>query len=526
MFKKYWTLYLGLAFVFLSFLYFIKLAFQGGLFPPILMVAIGILFGISGLFGGHTFFVKENKLAAEVSAGIGAASLYVTLAYAAFSPEITWSFYAYLVALIAVNALVVWLSLRFDMRILTNLSLAAGLITPLVLKASEPQVILLFLYALPINLGALGLSVVKRWQELRVSSFALTLLIYISYYIYFEPIAWSKPFGYITCFFLVYAAGLIFASWRDQGKFEGLNLYLGAVNAINYVFWTFFIFTKFNLPYSLPILFVGLIFLISSFLIYKLSPEGRFPILTYFVMGILVIAMAGPDFGRWFETAGLPFVIQGAVWMILAVLVFTAGYATRSEILVHLGLACWGMVLLFWFSVAWDVEWVSWFGLTFMPFINPGALLWIMLAVSGFVMSRLYERLNARQDQNTYESLIVMVSFVSHLVVGGLLTIQIQNVWQAYELTFVDSNLMLSLAWGLYALLLSFWGVWVKSRFFRLAGTGVLIFVAAKALLYDLAGQASMYKAGFLFLMGLIILSIFFVDNFLGGMKENQAQEK
>jgi uncharacterized membrane protein len=109
--------------------------------------------------------------------------------------------------------------------------------------------------------------------------------------------------------------------------------------------------------------------------------------------------------------------------------------------------------------------------------------------------------------------LATVYSILSHLIVGGLLTIQVTNMIQHYELgAWMDLQLTLSIAWGIYALLLYLWGALSRQAVYRVFGALVLISAAAKALLLDLAGSETLYKVIALFALGLIAFSIAYIN--------------
>lgn len=86
------------------------------------------------------------------------------------------------------------------------------------------------------------------------------------------------------------------------------------------------------------------------------------------------------------------------------------------------------------------------------------------------------------------------------------------NLWNAYDLTFVKLQLMLSISWGLYAATLFLWGAYSKEVLFRWFGSAVLVIVAAKTTFFDLQGEANVYRALFLFILGVITLGIFAIN--------------
>ncbi|MGI9543404.1 MAG: DUF2339 domain-containing protein, partial [Cyclobacteriaceae bacterium] len=482
--KRNWITFLGGFFVFMAILYFFKLAFDQGWIPPTARVAIGLLLGATGLFYGYTLYLQEKKLSSEILSGLAGSIIFATFAYASFSDHILWSANTLAISMISFTALITVISYRFEMRMLIFISILGGLLTPLILKAHFDQVFLLFIYVLTLNVVALYLSASKNWPELRVMSFLVTVFIYCTYYIYFEPELWTKPFFYITTFFLVYLAGLILASWQDENKFNGMNLYLGLVNAINFVFWSIYIFKSFTIPYAFPTLFVGVVFLTTSFVIHRLSKEAIIPAAAYFGLGIIIVAIASADLGVHFSTGGMHYVLNAFIWLALTSVVFGLGHRTKLPLAVNLSMGAWLIILVYWFSVAWEVEWVTWLGFKYIPFFNPGALVWIGLAVLGFTFSKVMDQAasleQSKEVKQNKEKASLTIALLSHAVLGGLLTVQVQNLWDAYAITTVRLSLVLSVVWMVYALSLFLWGAYSQQNIFRWVGSMVLVFTSLK----------------------------------------------
>ena len=239
--QKHWINALGLSFVFTAFLYFLKLAVQNNWLPLEVRIASGVLLGISGIFSGYTYYKKERFMLGETLAGIGMAILYSTIGYLSFSPEIQWSTGALMLSIITVSSLVSYVAVKMDMRVLFLISMIGALITPFVIRASDTQDIPLFIYLLVVNVTAIGVSIFKKWTEMKVISFVMSLGLYATYYVMFDPEQWVKPFLYVSSIFLVYIIGLLISSAKEK-NYNGLNLYLGVVNAINFVFWSNLIF--------------------------------------------------------------------------------------------------------------------------------------------------------------------------------------------------------------------------------------------------------------------------------------------
>ena len=515
--KKNWITWLGILFVFLAFLYFLKLAIDQAWIPPVARVAVGLVLGISGAFAGYWLYRKEPSAKAEFIAGFGLSLLYATFAYASFSEDILWSPNTLFISMVATTLAISWVGAKYKMRILIFMCVLGGLLTPLIIQAPESGVLLLFFYVFALNAMAIYLSAAQDWKELRGMSFAVTVVIYSLYYVYFDPMSWGEPFLYLAAFFVTYFAGLILASWYRDKDFEGINLYLSLLNAINFAFWSIFILESFTLAYTGPALIIGFAFIGAGALIYRLSGQSLVAPILYVVLGVVVIAIAVNDLGHHYTVAGMHYVISSAIWLFLIVLAFAAGHFIKSRVAQKISLGAWALLLMYWFGHAWSVEWVNWFGMHFIPFLNPGALVWMGLAVSGFIMSRLLTRYAAQEGISEDEAyylpkVSLIMAIASHVVVGGLLTVQVQNIWKAYEVSIVSLNLSLSVVWMLYALLLFLWGAFSRATVFRLLGTAVLLATSFKIFFWDLSQASSIQKVVFLLIAGGLTLLIAWVN--------------
>jgi len=501
--KKYWITSLGMFFLFLGFLYFLKMAIDQNWVPPVVRAVAGIVAGTSCMFAGFLFYKKEKIKTSELLAGFGISLIFATFAYTSFSSAIHWSTNSLFICVLALTGLFTWVGYRYNLHILLIISLLGGLLSPVILKAGQEQILALFLYLTVLNIAALFISVSKNWHEIRIISFIITVINYITYYVLFDPASWGKPFFYISCIFVVYMIGTMVALFRQKKNFVGLNLYLSIINAINYVFWAICIFNRFDISYNWATSLSGCIFIITSGFIYLYSRKSILgPALTYFGLGILLLAISGGEM-KYFSAGGINYVMSAGIWLLLAAIMFGAGMAIKKDELKYISAGGWVLLLIYWLCVAWEVKWVNWFGVPYIPFINPGALIWMSLAFMGFVFAAFLVK--------NYRGLSTMFGIVSHLVIGGLLTVQITNVWKAYSVNF-SVQLALSVSWTIYALLMFLWGAYNRDTIFRIFGSVVIIFTALKVMLFDLSGDATVYKVLCLVTLGIIILAISYIN--------------
>ncbi len=506
--KNNWINGLGILFIFTAFLYFLKIAIDYGWFPPEVRAASGLMIGTSSLFVGFKLYRKNQKPFSEIVSGLGIAIIYATLAYVSFSETISWSHNAMLISTIALSAFSSYFAVKLNMRILYITSTVGALITPLVLKASDTQDLMLFIYLLVINISVLYISVIKKWHELKIISFVSSVLIYTTYYILFDPIQWGRPFFYISSFFLVYTISSVVESWKMEKNEIGLNQYLDLMNTINFVFWSNFILNQFDIPHTLPMIIVGIIFLTIGSLKYFLKDKKiELGNCSYLFFGIIVMAIGCSDSGLLL-TNGINYVVNTAIWLILISTLFIFGKKTNKFPVILSAYGSFLILVIYWYSVAWNVEWLPLFGIKYIPFLNLGAFIWMGLAFLGFYFSKYETNHELTTSYIDKKTLSTLLATFSHLIVGGLLTVQIVNLWTAYEISFIKLHLAVSICWLIYALTIYLWSNYANNKIFKYVGGAVLGITSLKIFIFDLSGSATFQKVIFLAVAGGLILLI------------------
>ena len=523
LFKFNWINGLGLSFIFTGFLYFLKMAADAGWLPPEVRAAVGVLAGVCAVYVGFQLFKKGKSYVAESVAGMGSAVIYATLAYVSFNDQINWSPNALLISMISIGIVTSVLAMRSEMRLLYNISTLGALVTPLIITASDTQDFMLFIYLLIINVMALYVSAVKKWHELKVVAFVMSLAIYSTYYLMFDPEQWVKPFLYIGSLFLVYIIGLTIGSWNRKDNEFGVDQFLGIINAISFVFWSALIFGNFNVPHTLPMLIVAFIFLGMGALFYY--GKGRVINVvnaSYLILGTVVMSIGCSDTGMYLS-GGMNYVVNSAIWLFLIAASFVVGRKSEHHLInvgAYVGLVC---LTVYWYMFAWEVEWIAIFGVKYLPFFNAGALIWMIMAGMGFYFSKHEEKLMAentspnssQHDKSTEYSFLKdksllsgVLGVLSHVIVGGLLTVQIGNLWEAYDISLVSENLAMSVTWIVYALTIYLMSINSQHKIYKVLGTVVLVLTSIKVFAWDLLGSANYQKVIFLMVIGGLTLLI------------------
>lgn len=507
--RKQWTSLLGILLMLAAFIYLFKYTIDLGWITDAVIIGIGLVFAAGFSILGITLDKnKGHKLIGEMFAGLGMALLYTTFSFAGIYYEL-WNSMTVFISMLAVTAAFAAYAYQGNARLLMNIGLLGALAAPLVLRPETDQVFTLFLYMLVINAAFFYISVRKNWIELRLIGFIGTWLLYIVYYFHYDPtieVIWSMPYRYAVAAFIFYVVAFMLSSWKER-SFNGLNLYLGIVNALLFGTWSVSILDGI-ISTAAPLAAMGLLFIIMAFIVYQLTGILTIAVWTKLAGGVFLFLIAAAQFGQGWESKPL---INVYIWAAVIVVLFVVGRMTTLELFKLTSYAVWLVVVFYWYIVTWETPRGEWFGV-YIPFLNWGALAWIVLAAIGFYYSARVSFDSIKEKGAIWFSNISAI--VSHLIVGGLLTVQVENLFEEYSVpNFIDYQMTLSITWGIYAMLLFLWGAYSKQKVFRIFGSIVLLLVTAKTLFFDLAGEETIYKVIILFALGVISFLITWINN-------------
>ncbi len=507
--RKHWITLLGAIFTFMAFSYSFKYAVDNGWISDGLKIGIGIMAASAFIVFGITMQQKGNIILSEILSGLGVALLYTTFSFAGIYYSL-WTPMTVFLAMTAVTLALSVYSYKFNFRILMNLSILGALISPIVMKSQGDQVFTLFLYLLVINSIFFFVSVSKGWLELRLIPFIGTWVLFSVYYFYFNPESWVAPFRYAVSAFIFYIVGFLISSWREKKNFDGLNLYLGIANGAIFALWSFGIMHDI-ISFSIILGAMGLIYLLAAVTTYSLTKKNSFPVITNFAASIILIIISASEIGS--GSAFKP-IISVFMWAVIAAIVLIFGQIKKKDYLKLAATIIWIFTGAYWYGVTWFTPIGEWFN-TFIPILNWSGMAWVALAVLGFYISLKVKFDFASKDPLESDRKFVSSAFsvTSHLIVGGLLTFQIDNLWKEYTINSFDLWLTLSVTWGIYALLLFLWGAYSKQSFFRWFGSAVLVLVAVKTIFYDLSDSEMIYKILAMFILAIITFAISYINN-------------
>ncbi|PWW07465.1 putative membrane protein DUF2339 [Paenibacillus cellulosilyticus] len=512
--KKHWTTVLGAVFVLVSFITLLKYGSDQGWITDPIKIGAGLLVGAAAGGVGLALHRRGGSiaLAGEIGAGLGAAVWYSTSAYAGIYTGL-WEPMLVLIVMSIITVAIASYAYVRNSRMLMIVSLAGAMMAPLVMRPESDQVLQLFLYLLVINAVMFAVSIAKSWVELRWTSFGFTWLLYAVYYVHFDPISdgwWSMPMRYLIAAFVFYLIAFYAAAWRTHNSFLCTDIYISFANTVLFGAWAAGLLQS-HASMTTLMLVIGVAYGSLALLLYRIKGTAAKPAAAGYIHGALgaialLIGASGLGTGSLYRPLVAVF-----IWVAIAAVVVWLGRRLRNDWLLASGTFIWLVTGLYWFSTAWDVPRLNWFGDMYVPFLNGGALAWIALAALGFYMSRKVTYAAVAPTPEFQSFISVVYAIAGHLIVGGLLTIQVMDWFDEYHWSgHVD--LFLSVVWAIHALLLFVWGAYSSQRIFRWFGSAVLVIVALKAILLDLSGEDSIYKIIVFLALGIISMSISWIN--------------
>jgi hypothetical protein len=504
--RKHWASLLGALFVVAAFITLFQYSVEKGWITNVMKIGFGLAGGIGFAIVGAKLAQKpKGVMIGEILLGIGACILYATFSFAGIYYDM-WSPLLVLLGMTAITAGITYYAHKFQSRMLMNIALLGGLLAPLLLRPDRDAVFTLFLYLLVLNVAFLYLSILKGWLELRIVGFLGSWVLYFVYFIHYLPATtgiWNMPMRYAVAVYLFYTLGLLLSSWKSKSSFEGTDLYLNAFNGVLFGVWALFIWGS-TLSYGYVILGMGLLYTFSGLVISRLSGKMSVPAISFTITGVVLILMS-------LNTLNESVLVRVLIWTLYVALLTAIGRIWRWYPATIIAAIIWLYLGVYWYSVTWWTPRGEWFGV-YIPFLNWGAIAWMALAALGFYYAKTF-KVPGLSDSGV-RILSRLFALFSHLIVGGLMARQIQNVFTEYltDLPKVYMALTLSIVWGVYALILVLWGAYYREGLFKWFGSAVLVIVAIKAIFMDLSDQDALFKVIALLILGAISFAVTWIN--------------
>lgn len=442
----------------------VKYSIEHELITPTTRIILGYLSGIGLLGFGIKLKEKyENYSAVLVS---GAIAILYFITYAAFS------FYGLIPQLLAFILMViftvfgVYAAIKYNRQVIAHIGLVGAYAVPFLVSTNSGNVLVLFTYMTIINIGILTISFKKYWKPLVGSSFGITWLIYLSWYISDYTI--DKHFGIALTFLFVFFA--IFYTTILAYKLIKKEIYTG-VDIVLLLFNTFLTYTigyflldghavgeKFLGIFTV---FNALVHLIVSYILYTRKDSDKN--LLYLVFGLVIT----------FITLAIPVQLDGnwvtILWVFEALALFWIGRTKGIKIYEKLS---YPVMLLAFLSLIhdWNSLYVSTYNydstLEIMPIFNMnflGSLLFII--AFGYITYLFYKKEYTsplKLSSTIVEFLSIAISAVLLLSIYFSFSVEIANYWdQLYFKSGHKAETSYSVAQIFDYTLLEFKRIWI-----------------------------------------------------------------
>lgn len=349
-----------------------KYAIDHDLISPWTRIILGYMVGLGLLAVSFRLYKELKNFSAVLLSGSMAILYFITFA--------AYTFYS-LIPVIPTFALMVLFTLftvvaaiHYNQQVIAHIGLVGAYAVPFLLSDGSGRVVILFTYMAIINTGILVLAFRKYWKPLYYSSFLLTWIIVISWFIpsYNHDTHFSLAWTFISIFFITFY--LIFLAYKlvKREKFGWEDIILLLANAgVFYALGYSLLFQHLKGGDFKGLFTLGnaLVHLIAVFIVYRQKEADRN--LFYFLIGLVIT----------FFTIAIPVQFDGnwipAFWSLEATVLFYIGRTRNAAVYELLSYPI--MVLAFFSTIFGWEEAYHFFGQLqgskhILPFLNMNFL--------------------------------------------------------------------------------------------------------------------------------------------------------
>lgn len=297
-----------------------KYSIDNELISPLTRVILGYLTGIGLLGVGMKLKKKFERFSAVLVSGAVSILYFITF--------FAYDFYGLIPQTLAFGLMVVFTvfaiaaALNYNRQIIALLGLVGAYAVPYLLSDGSGKVLIMFSYMALINAGILFIAFKKYWRALFYTAFALTWLIFMSWYFfeYDQEIHFTLALVFLTIFFITFYVTFLAYKLIKKEKFNIGNTVFLLINSFIFYGLGYAILNEHETGSQLLGLFTvanGLIHFIVCVLVFKnkLADKNVF----YFIAGLVTV----------FLTLAFPVQLDGnwvtLFWIAEAVILFWIG---------------------------------------------------------------------------------------------------------------------------------------------------------------------------------------------------------
>lgn len=201
-------------------------AIEHQLISPLTRIILGYLMGLGLL--GVAIKLKKNYESFSAVLLSGAMAIMYFITFAAYSiynlipQELTFAL------MVMFTVFTVFAALKYSMQVIAHIGLVGAYAIPFLISKGDGKVAVLFSYMAIINIGILVIGFKKYWKPLYYSSFVLTWLIFLSWFVgrYNMAQHMGLAITFLSVFFLIFYATFLAYKLKRLEKFNTPDLIL------------------------------------------------------------------------------------------------------------------------------------------------------------------------------------------------------------------------------------------------------------------------------------------------------------
>lgn len=281
-----------------------KYAIDNQLISPLTRIMLGYMVGVGLLVFAISLKKKYENFSAVLLSGAMAIIYFLT--YAAYDfydliPQIPT-----FLLMFFFTAFTVFAAINYNKQVIAQIGLVGAYAVPFLLSDGSGRVQVLFSYMTIINIGILILSFKKYWKTLYYSSFAITWLIYFTWYSvqYNTAEYFGLAFIFLSIFFLIFYITFLSYKLIKKEKFDIEDILLLLINSfIFYGLGYTFLYDHKAGEQLLGLFTIGnaIIHFVVSLVIYrnKLADKNLFYLVAGLVLVFITISIPVQLDGNW-----------------------------------------------------------------------------------------------------------------------------------------------------------------------------------------------------------------------------------
>lgn len=304
-----------------------KYSIDHQLISPLTRIILGYLVG-AGLLGfGIKLKQKYENYSAVLVSGAIAIMYFITFAAYNFYGLIPQAFAFAL--MVTFTAFTVVAAIKYDKQVIAHIGLVGAYGVPFLLSDGSGKVGVLFSYMAIINIGILVIAFKRYWKPLSYSSFILTWLIFVSWYLfnYRADSHFGLAFTFLLIFFAIFYATFLAYKLLNNEQFVFGDIMLLLINSFLFYGLGYVTISQHETGKELLGLFTlanAVLHFIVSVVIYKrkLADKNLFFLVSGLVLVFLTITVPVQLDGNWVTL----------LWVLEAALLFWIGRTKNVQV--------------------------------------------------------------------------------------------------------------------------------------------------------------------------------------------------